>query len=200
MRPSWCGSCAKTSRMTRLWLVPALLLIACGSDQLRGVNLDGGPVPDAGQDAGIVDAGFDAGPTLDAGFDAGPVDAGFDAGPMDAGPVDAGPVDAGTCPPGLTLCDGVCTNTQSDALNCNGCDMKCPSMMACSGGMCGPCAPTAGYVTLASGQGQPYNLANDPSKCLLDGANGWHGGQGGREWQHPGDARDPGRLPHGRLL
>jgi hypothetical protein len=91
----------------------------------------------------------DAG-TPDSGSDAGTPDAGMDGGTPDSGPMDAGSPDAGPCPPGQTLCGGVCTDTSSDMNNCGHCANPCrptaPSTGGCLQGLC--------VMTLASGS--PY--------------------------------------------
>ena len=139
------------------------------------LGTDGGPGDAGRSDAGPTDAGpVDAGPTDAGAIDAGPTDAGpsdagpTDAGPIDAGPTDAGPLDAGSvdggliCPTGQTLCSNVCTDTLSDQRNCGTCSTICPSTgTGCIAGHCLTCAPGNGYVTLATGQGQPMDLVVD---------------------------------------
>ena len=40
------------------------------------------------------------------------------------------------CQAGLTLCNGACTNTASDALNCGQCNIVCDAGLFCSQGQC----------------------------------------------------------------
>ena len=42
------------------------------------------------------------------------------------------------CPPGQTLCSGVCKNLNTDPDNCGSCGNVCPQGDVCSGGVCEP--------------------------------------------------------------
>ncbi|MHB8419212.1 MAG: hypothetical protein ACYDCL_14140 [Myxococcales bacterium] len=159
------------------------------------VPLGGGP--DGGSaDAGALDGGSssDAG-TLDGGAsDGGASDGGAsDGGASDGGSRDAGVSDGGNsssgiaCPPGElcaaghctpsclpteTLCGGLCTNTNTDPLNCGNCNNPCPSGQSCNGaGLCvetcaagfTPCGGSSGGVD----GGPPYcaDIASDNANC-----------------------------------
>jgi hypothetical protein len=80
---------------------------------------------------------------------------------------------AAACQPGETLCNGTCTNLQSDPYNCNACGNSCPGLLnsdkscqaggcvtACSGGLTA-CTVTSG---LSSGSAC-VNLQKDPTHC-----------------------------------
>jgi hypothetical protein len=131
---------------------------------------------DAGEpDAGPLDSGpppVDAGPADSGTPDAGPKDSGpeaVDAGPADSGPADAGPPDAGNgCPWNQIMCGTECVDPRSNPQNCGTCGNYCSSFntpsdagIGCSNGVCVACNPTAGYTIVATGQGQPIDLAVD---------------------------------------
>jgi hypothetical protein len=40
------------------------------------------------------------------------------------------------CNSGYSLCDGVCTNTDTDDDNCGRCNKSCPGMKHCVAGVC----------------------------------------------------------------
>jgi hypothetical protein len=116
-----------------------LLIAACGGltvqDNAAGAARDGG-----------LDATTEAAP--DGGFG--------DRGPKDCGPSDAHFAQSdvghgGACSGGETLCSGVCVNEQTDDHNCGGCGLACSTV--CTAGEC--------LVTLASGQGAPFQVAVD---------------------------------------
>jgi hypothetical protein len=48
------------------------------------------------------------------------------------------------CPAGFDVCDGVCTNTQSDQNNCGTCGHACNGNETCNGGNCHGGGPSDG--------------------------------------------------------
>jgi hypothetical protein len=73
---------------------------------------------------------------------------------------------AATCLTGEALCNGLCTNTNTDPLNCGGCagdgGMACPSGQLCNGS--GACATTC-IVSEAFCNGTCSNELSDPQNC-----------------------------------
>ena len=70
------------------------------------------------------------------------------------------------CQNGEALCEGLCTNTQTDPLNCGGCaddgGMACPAGQLCNGG--GRCATTCLGSELLCNQ-LCTNTLTDPHNC-----------------------------------
>lgn len=57
------------------------------------------------------------------------------------------------CPSaGFNLCDGTCTDLQTDEQHCGACEIACPSGAACSGGSCGCLEPGELASTLTTGR------------------------------------------------
>jgi hypothetical protein len=79
-------------------------------------------------------------------------------GPDDSGGGDTG---SGGCGAGETMCDGICTNTDTDPDNCGMCGKQCSSNM-CSGGTCAAGSNDAG------GGGSGYTCSHSP--CSVGGA------------------------------
>ena len=73
----------------------------------------------------------------------------------------------GGCPPGLTLCGGVCVDTDIDNGNCGACAAACPGGTVCNGeGSCqGECI--TGFTTCPGEGGASYcaDLGNDIFNC-----------------------------------
>jgi hypothetical protein len=81
------------------------------------------------------------------------------------------------CPSGQTLCGGNCVDTQTDRINCGGCNSVCPQ--ACSNGRCvcvvcpqgamcsnGVCVCPTGYSMCGSGdRAVCANLMTDSQHC-----------------------------------
>ena len=65
------------------------------------------------------------------------------------------------CAAGLTVCGTACVNTQSDVLNCGGCDAPCTPPEVCALGQCDTACP-AGYEDCG---GSCADLATDPTHC-----------------------------------
>ncbi|MHB8419211.1 MAG: hypothetical protein ACYDCL_14135 [Myxococcales bacterium] len=147
------GLCTDTSTDTR----------NCGGCAV--VPSDGG-IPDGGAaDGGFADGGFS---------DAGVPDGGGPSVGVACVPGEA--CLAGRCTPSClpteTLCNGLCTDTNTDPLNCGNCNNPCPSGQTCNGaGLCvescaaglTPCSGSAG--------GAPYcaNLPSDNANCGVCG-------------------------------
>src|SRR5581483_1708007 len=51
-----------------------------------------------------------------------------------------------TCSPGALICNGVCTNIQTDAYNCGACGKRCAYTDECVAGACKPRGCPAGQV------------------------------------------------------
>lgn len=71
--------------------------------------------------------------------------------------------ESGACASGLTRCDGVCVDLQTDRSNCGACQKPCASGV-CAGGVCGP-----GGGACPAGQtdcgGVCVDLQSDPNNC-----------------------------------
>jgi hypothetical protein len=65
-----------------------------------------------------------------------------------------------TCCDGAKLCDGICSDLQTDANNCGACGKHCSASEMCSAGACGRCPATS-----AQCPGQCANLQGDPFNC-----------------------------------
>jgi hypothetical protein len=73
----------------------------------------------------------------------------------------------GGCPPGLTLCGGVCVDTDTDNGNCGACAAACPAGTVCNGeGSCQAECIT-GFTTCPGEGGASYcaDLGNDIFNC-----------------------------------
>lgn len=67
----------------------------------------------------------------------------------------------GTCLAGQTLCNGTCTDTTIDALNCGSCGNVCPADSTCYNGACtSPCL--AGQTSC---NGNCVDTSSDPMNC-----------------------------------
>ena len=173
-------------------MVVALGLLAgcaAGDENEAGVVPDDVAVVDEKfvpeKDTGVVDD--DAGAPLDAGLtfdvpgptDRGPADLGAgdggppdggppDTGPADAGPPDTGPVDAGC----VAVCNGSCTNTDTDPRNCGACGQDCalrpgadPARVTCARGAC-----VFGNTGCLPGRGDCNGVVTDGCESLLNSA------------------------------
>ncbi|HVW26058.1 MAG TPA: hypothetical protein VHC69_11865 [Polyangiaceae bacterium] len=163
-----------------------------------GQTGSGGTTPGAGGSGGIAASGNRPGVGADGGIIAiveggrgrggsgGATTTTGDAGPPDGGnpPVEGGPM----CAPGLDLCDGKCTDLQSNDANCGKCGTACTGTDVCTGGTCAPpcavgltpCTPTGSTVMTcvdttkdenncgACNQHCPGGTVCDGSSCLID--------------------------------
>jgi hypothetical protein len=94
--------------------------------------------------------------------------AGHDGGASDAAPSDASPEsggEAGGCDGGLSLCSGLCTNTQTDPTNCNKCGNNCGTGVLCVTGVC-QCVADAGQTLCTGPNGSTcVDTLTDPNNC-----------------------------------
>jgi len=65
------------------------------------------------------------------------------------------------CQPGLTACNGVCVNLQSESNNCGSCGTACTAPAVCAGGSCNT-ACAAGYQKCGD---SCVNVATDSAHC-----------------------------------
>jgi C1A family cysteine protease len=75
---------------------------------------------------------------------------------------------AGTCYMGMTSCNGVCTDMQTDPLNCGACGDQCSPGEPCTGGSCGIACPQG---RTQCRPGECLDLQNDPENCGACGAS-----------------------------
>jgi hypothetical protein len=173
------------SRRAGVFTVVALGLLAgcaAGSENEAGVVADEDVAvddkPAAEKDVGFVegfDGGFDAGVDAPADRGAPPADAGADLGAdlgaddvgADLG-LDAGPLDAGC----VAVCNGSCTNTDTDPRNCGACGQDCalrpgvdPARVTCARGAC-----VLGSVGCLPGRGDCNGVVTDGCEALLNSA------------------------------
>jgi hypothetical protein len=73
--------------------------------------------------------------------------------------------ETGGCDGGLSLCSGLCTNTQSDPANCNKCGNSCGSGVLCVAGAC-QCNADAGQTLCTGPNGATcVDTLTDPNNC-----------------------------------
>jgi hypothetical protein len=136
------------TRLGTEWIAAsvALFVAACGGAEATTYHDAGKPPGEAGLDDATIDAG------------------GEDA-ESDATTVDDGGEDATACAAPQVLCNGVCTNIDSDRNHCGMCSVQCGDGTVCTGGRC---AATCGALaTCPSGDGGPSYCAN----TITDNAN-----------------------------
>lgn len=92
--------------------------------------------------------------------DDGQGDSGSGSGSSSGGVIDAGP----TCAPGLSLCNGSCTDTTSNPANCGSCGHVCQNT-TCTDGACDSTVLSSGFVP-------PGRLAIDASNAYWTNGDG----------------------------
>jgi hypothetical protein len=92
--------------------------------------------------------------------DDGQADSGSGSGSGSGGVVDSGP----TCAPGLSLCNGACTDTTSDTANCGSCGYVCQNT-TCTNGACDSLILSSGFIP-------PGRLAIDANNAYWTNGDG----------------------------
>jgi hypothetical protein len=70
------------------------------------------------------------------------------------------------CPPGLSVCGGVCVDLQTDLAHCGDCAMACASGQVCASGKCGaPCSMSLTACTPPGGTEVCVDIKSDQGNC-----------------------------------